>query len=194
MSDKTKETRCPHCNGLVKISVSTEIRLVEPSADAKNSLAGFKEEDLQIIIMIQDSGIFEVFEEVLREVKKDHMPNNVPAFFLSFIRKAIPRIIPKWALDTFVKETNAHIDFRATEGIGVVLADGFIHRFVAADSVLGKQIRSSSGKSKAKIGANQNRFEVWTKTRFGYVLADSRIFLDQLLATPHGKLPRGDYK
>lgn len=171
--EKSRPFECPHCHKPIKVKVSTEILEVSSLTEEEGNIDwtyGLTQEQKEVVQIAKDTGVLSAFELTVREVKTHQFPRNIERFFLNFFKTAVPKVIPKFALDYFIHEfAGARIEFWTAQGIGAVVADGVIHTFIPAELVTGRKARITAGRGRARLcaPADEGDLREWMARRRG---------------------------
>lgn len=184
---------CPSCGcqiavrlrvtaGAVRISedgsvVKPEPQPVEPvgsSFDAK--AAREASEDVAFLLEAERSGVLAAFIEALRESNNaQDKANDLSAVFLHWFKLAKPTIVPQFALTAAKERFGGYIEFFASNGVVVIVADGALKQFMPQRLITGTRVRTLGGSGHRRIVAEEQAVE-WVRGRFGYVPADAPLF------------------
>lgn len=195
MSEKEKDVRCPHCDGLITVTVRTDVLATQAGVEEVTDWTrGLTASQVQIVERAHQNGVLKVFAETVKIAKADHVPHCMERFFLTFLRTTIAKTVPKFALTQFMSEyPGARITVLVSQGIAAVLADGFIRHFVPSALMSGQSVRPiGGGGAKARLAAEPTELNNWVRTKYGYVPADSAEFMDVLRKTAIGDFARSD--
>lgn len=175
--EKTKFLECPHCHETIKVVFQTRIMEITKAEDEVGNIdwtADLTKEQLDILDVAREHRIVQAFEIAARVVKTaDQFPKNMERFFLTFLRTAIPKTIPRFALDAFRKMYgDARISFIISQGIGAVLADGKLRLFIPQTYVMGKVLSGSKGR--VRTSADENEFILWIRNPAAWVVGETQ--------------------
>lgn len=184
---------CPHCGQQISISINSEVAVEIPNdtfTEERDWKENLNEDQIAFVESARATGILEAFGFAVRRAKDGHTPKSIEKFFLTVLRTITPRAIPGWALEHFMRENNGgRIVFYSSQGIGLVTVDGYIRQFVPLDIVAG---RSIPGAKKARVSADPKEFELWVRTKYGYVPSSCKEVLKSMQKRSIGEfaLPR----
>lgn len=192
-----RPVNCPHCSGLLRLSF--ELKLIEvvkleahevPKLPSREEVSGhcavvFTREESELIGLCRANGMMNVFAQVVED--QTHVvhrpPKDMDRFFISFLRTAHRKFLPREALSEFAKEFPGRIEFWKSQRIGMVVSDGRICRFVPmrAMNMGGKKRSEQLEVHGVGIRRESENFDYIRRTRYGYVPLEARIFLESLL-------------
>src|SRR3989344_703314 len=98
-----KVLQCPHCQKMITVVVRTQIEQILPwSGDASDPLACLTDAQKKTVEVAKQAGILDMFEEVVRIANAGQIPRSMERFFVTFLRTAVTKVIPRFALDFFL--------------------------------------------------------------------------------------------
>ena len=175
---------CPHCKEelVVRMQAPEVIAVYSPSeekegGDKKDWKSGLTQEQIGVVELAKNAGIFDAFVEVAKVAKENNMPQCLERFFITVIKTATPRTMPFFAVKAYKKEFQAdQINFSVAQQIGVIVVDHVIRAFIPTDKITGRVMRNMQGKVKGKIRVAESVFHDWRRTRHGYVSGRGAMF------------------
>lgn len=167
--------------GVEIVDKAAQLRQVKSSKDAP---AYFSETEFKLVQICRAKGILQPFTEVVNVQTRfsDYPPRHYDKFFITFLHTATRATIGDVFMREFVREFPGRVEFWKSQGIGMVVSNRRISRFVPMRSM-----NLSYGRiSKLKVyGTEINRqaehFDSIRRTKFGYVPESGRIFLEELM-------------
>jgi hypothetical protein len=144
-------------------------------------------EELEVIEIAEESGILEVFTNIIQRYRKmlnQPLPHSMSTFFLSFLRSLAHLELSPESRGALANEFGGTIDVYQANGIAMVLSGGEIRWFCFASELKNHHKKQGSatlklnGKTMVK-GTRTN--DSILRTRLGYVPASAHIFLQALL-------------
>ncbi len=150
------------------------------------SAATLSPEEISFVGQCEANGLMGAFAQVVRD--QTHVlhrpPTDLGKFLITFLRTAVlvPKLPPPIVRE-FTKEFPGRIQFWKAQGIGMVLSDGKICRFVPMRAmVVGKEAKSRNHRLEVN-GMDVHRvesFDYISRTGHGYVPEGARIFIESL--------------
>jgi hypothetical protein len=183
--DKTSIIECPHCQSLIELKTQMHLELTgvalsagddAPQEEWRKTLTP---EQRQMLDGLKANGTIEAFTAVLKETRlPEQMPKNAERFFLNWLRKAGAKAIPQHAMDYLtVKFNQARIEFWAAEGVGCVIADRAMKRFVPYNLVNGTAVVGLNGNKNRRTETGIEELNTWwVRTRYGFVAGKGALF------------------
>lgn len=177
---------CPHCQGTVDVMVQIGLAGdLLPARDGTGTRPGAAPETSgrsgSETAFLEDSkknGVFTAFEEAMRAGRPSaNLPVDASGLFLLFFQKATRKAIPYFALEQYKREFRpAQIEVWGAEGVAAILADTFVKAFVPYSLLRGSQVKSLSGKLKARADIDEEKLVEWIRTKHGYVVGRGAFF------------------
>lgn len=172
--ERVVKIACPHCQNAVSVTLSAKVTVADAAEKGIESSNGLTEAQKQLLKDARSQGLFEAFSTVVRRVKRDQVPRQMEKFFLQFFKAAAPKKVPAHMLRALILAfPGTRIEFRANEGVGVVLADGLVRAFVPQSYVMGQRVPGASG---VRLRADEDGFDDWIRTRYGFVAGPGPMF------------------
>jgi hypothetical protein len=183
-------THCPHCGTVLDLVLRcTAIEVVPTDAtgqvlDKQRAEARRgTEAEQDVIAAARRAGLLEPFTQTVRFVKRAQIPADMEAFFVTFVRGLTRRLIPAYAMEAFNKLFDHRpLEYHTSQGIGVVVVDGYMRLFVPNLQVVGTRLRKLGGENKAvkhttlKIDDGKEKLREWIHTRWGYVAGPGALY------------------
>ncbi|GEM_PF-5561053 len=194
--------RCPHCgmdqNAVVQIvpiafiktqeiaQISNNKGILDPAVvySGGNTLSLGAQ---KLIKELMEAGIFKGFEEAFL-IQNEGQPKDPYRKFLKFL-ESTKKGWPRNDLFGQLKNTfpDSSIEFWSGEGIGVILINGAIYRFMPmrftlqpVHKTLAGDLGTLSIKKREKSEELEREIDFWRKGKGGYVPFDTPIFLSEL--------------
>lgn len=182
---------CPYCNTSLQaryhVTVIEVLRLdtpVEPIISTSWNSIRFTEAEVNLLELCRANGLIDIFTRVVREqvFNEGQTPKVMDRYFISFLRTAQRKDLPKPILDEFIREFPGRIEFWKAHRIGMVISDGRICRFVPMRSMNLDVTKRSEALKIHGVSVNRDKenFEYLKRTTIGYVPPTARIFLESL--------------
>jgi len=197
--EKRRLVICPHCGGHVSVGITTEIEAVLKWVDRETTDSwreGLTADQVGIIDTAQSTGLLKAFGEAV-ERRVNHAsaaPRNLERFFLTVLKTMSQKRVPSFVLQHYIQEfgRNTRTEVWSSQGICIVIANGRIKAFVPLDVFVGSPIRSLNPGTgcTSRLGGDEQTFQAWIKTRFGYVPDSSPVFLAELRRKSVGDFAR----
>ncbi|GEM_PF-3156781 len=142
--------------------------------------------EIAFIEECEANGLLAAFAQVVRDQTNvlNRPPSHTGKFLITFFRTAV--VVPKLPppiLHEFAWEFPGRIQFWKAQGIGMVLSNGKICRFVPMRAMnVGRQAMTRGHRLKVNgMGVHRvESFDYISRTRHGYVPEGARIFLESL--------------
>lgn len=188
--------RCPHCDKQIRVNINFEIEasFVDEDADGFDWKERLEPHEITIVETAMSTGIYKAYASAVERSapNQETPPKATPAGFLRFLRLAVPKIVPRWALDQFIREFRpAQVQVMASNGVGMVLADNSVRWFFPSCLTMGQQIKDLTGKKKGRLDADPEQFNTWIRTRNGYVFGPGAMLSALAGARPGDLALRG---
>jgi hypothetical protein len=173
-------THCPACGTVLELALrctAFEVVTPRPNADPDHDTTP----EHEVITAARRADLLEPFFRTVRVVKRDQPPKDLDAFFVTFVRGLTQRIIPAYAMKAF----NALFDSRplnyyTSQGIGVVVVDGYMRLFVPNRDVVGTRLKTAGTTKQTthtlKIDDGEVKLQEWIHTRWGYVAGTGALY------------------
>jgi hypothetical protein len=179
---------CPHCEGHIRAEFATEFSSILKWEEAELSTTpdwwqqGLTPEQIGLVDVARSSGLLDAFAQAVQKRPGGNQPRSIERFFITFLKTMLLVRVPRFALEHYVKEfgRTQTINIWSGQGVCAVVVGGGIKAFVPLDIFRGKPIRSLSGNHKSRLGGDEDTFQAWVKTRFGYVPETARLFLNEM--------------
>jgi hypothetical protein len=195
--NKTSAFPCPYCGTPLQFYVDFRLVgvVVAPDFQDKTKAASLRmnTERLAVVEECKQSGVMDAFTQAVQHQQPAReMPKNMERYLLQFLVDATRTIVPKFVLHFYRKQFAGNLEFWKARGIIMVVADGAIRAFFPQRAVNGKaKLYAPVRIAGAALAAETQSFDVWTKTRFGYVPKGSAIFLSELRKRSRGEFAQG---
>lgn len=173
---------CPHCDQTFRVEISVNFK---PSDELWHDAPPWRDRldpaQVRLLDEVTETGLLRAFEQAATAAKGGETPTNMEKFFLTFLKTAVPKLVPSAALDFYVAQfPSRRINFLGGQGVLAVLADGAIKCFIPTEYVTGRKVRAANGNGFAiRTEPRMDELVVWRKTRMGYVI-DGEMFADEL--------------
>lgn len=187
------EFKCPQCECRIQVYYRVEIVEVihllpgwEPlpnsnPPDSNEPPVCFTKEEQEILEACASSGLVEALADAWYAQTGVKLARGIHRFFLRFLSHVERMDLPKYALDEFTREFPGQIEFWHSSGVGMVLSDGEISRFVPMNSMRTPKANTPAMRIQGvKVGVQKGSFEYIQRTKVGYVPTGARIFLESL--------------
>ncbi len=150
---------------------------------------GLTIEQLGVIEKAQANGMLEALKVAVSKTPI-HTPKSMERFFLTFLKTARPKRIPKFALDALIAEFGGQIELWSAQGVAGVISDGALVMFVPLEILCGASVSASGGSGAFRVKASENEFYAWVKTKMGYVPSGRGLFLEEMRRKTIGEFAR----
>lgn len=174
---KRKSVECPHCNENFFIEFQIQIAGMLSENQSFDWLATLRADQVEFLKKSEDIGLTMAFRQVVEVAMKDQMPRTIEKYFLTWLEKTQPLMIPSFALEFYKKEfPNTEIKIIGSQGILGVLANRQLKCFVPSEIIVGKNLRKANGSgfgTNIKLPVNEADLIQWKRTRMGYVVKGS---------------------
>lgn len=198
------ESDCPQCGHVVQVRYQVTLLEVvdllkkvnrpEPIQSTSQSevhpnnwmATTLRPKEIAFVEECQSNGLLAAFTQVVRDQTNvlNRPPTQMGKFLITFLRTAV--VVPKLPppiLHEFIREFPGRIQFWKAQGIGMVLSEGRICRFVPMRSMnVGRQATTRGHRLEVNgMGVHRvESFDYISRTRHGYVPEGARIFLESL--------------
>lgn len=153
ITEKKRVFECPHCHCSLEVKARMEILNVSlPSHH--DPLADLPPNERMVLEDAKSLGIINSFALVTSYAKGSDAPRDMGRHFLTFLRTANARRVPRFALDYFVKTLgHGNFQFWQGQGVGAVVISDFIRLFIPLEIVVGTIAKGNLDSSiKQRIG------------------------------------------
>lgn len=192
----TPECSCPQCGHVSQIRYQVTIlevinlsrKVDRGGADHPNNWTAItlRPKEIAFVEECETNGLLAAFAQVVKDQTNvlNRPPNDMGKFLITFLRTVVvvPRLPPP-IIREFGREFPGRIQFWKAHGIGMVLSEGKICRFVPmrAMNVGGKATTRNHRLDVNKMNVHRvESFDYISRTRHGYVPEGARIFLESL--------------
>lgn len=170
---------CPTCGTVLRVHIGLRLEVSETTEEP--SAPQLDSESQRLVDAARASGLLSTFHEVVERIMQDRIPKDVDRFFVTFLRTATPRRIPRFALDRFNKMfAHRHLEYWGAQDVGMVIVDGHIRLFVPQQLLRGTAVRRMSGgkagsRRQLDIAVAPEQLEEWIRTQWGYVAGEGAL-------------------
>ncbi len=136
-------TVCPHCQKpILLVMDSWHAELSNGELMKKDYLKDLSPEQLKLLEYAQRTNLVESFRKCVAFARAEQIPKSIERFFITIMRTAVPKAVPRFALERFMTlcGLGVHVEFYTSQGIGIVVGGGQIRAFVPTELVLGKKL------------------------------------------------------
>jgi hypothetical protein len=145
---------------------------------------------VELVEEAKKTGLFSAFCNAVVVAKDSNLPQNLEKFFITVLRTAVPKQVPRFALKRFIKEwPGTRVEYFASQQIGIIVVEGVIRAFIPSFYVSGRTIRNLRHDFRGVTSAPQETFEAWIRTKNGYV-SSSGALLEELRSRSLGSFAR----
>ncbi len=194
-SECIKTVSCPHCNESLTVHMSMSVSKVEKFlGSGSNAVERWRESldasQLGVVDAAKRSGLLDSFEHAVK-TSMPMPPTNIEKYFLNWVARSTPALIPQWALKEFRDlYPGEFVEFYTAQQVGAVIAGGAISLFVPIELIKGKSVRTGVDGKKAMLPPDVSGIRQWTRTRMGYVPDDARAMLSEMRKRSIGEFAR----
>lgn|SRR5262245_456654 len=177
-----KHIQCPHCHQDIDINLGIDINAVTVGGTKKETQTRYSGEETAILNDAEATGILEAFREAwnAHNIQSPLIhASSVGDAFLKYLKLAVPKRVPSFVIETYVKEFPGHLFFTAAQGVVSVISDGRLRAFFPQLFALGAKIGrlgSNGGGITGRLPADEARFSEWIRTKHGYVVGHGLFF------------------
>jgi len=161
-TEKHRGIECPHCHNQIRVTARLDIiSAVLSGEDA--SFVGLEEKERAVFKNAKDIGLIDAFAIGVSYAKGLDAPRNMEAYFLTFLRTANARRIPRFAMGYFLETFgNGEFQFWQGQGTGAIIIDDVVRAFIPLEVVIGPTAKSTDNLERTRVGdATREGIEEW---------------------------------
>jgi hypothetical protein len=147
-------------------------------------------EEEAVLTAAEQHGVIPAFETAARACSGTP-PKNMLSFFLTFLKTAVPRTVPPFAMEVFRRHLGpGHMEVWGAQGMLAVSLDQKLRLFIPLAHVSGAAVKNLGGKFKGRLTAEPEVTEAWVKGKHGYVPTGATFFGEALKQRNIGRFGR----
>jgi hypothetical protein len=176
---------CPHCGERISVELNVRLINVRPadSLDENGSdqkAQSFQEYEQRILDLAKQHDIIRGFVDAWNTHNIEGPLNNdyvSSRAFLGFLRRATPKRVPQFVLDTYCKQFPGRLTFVAHNGVIAVCSNGTLCGFFPVRFITREKVNAiGSGFDPVSLPATERQLEEWIRTKHGYVIGRGPFF------------------
>lgn len=162
--EKRRLAECPHCGKPIRVTFRIQVEVTDGSEEAGNfDWKTLLPHDVRSLLEAAiATGLMKAFSETVFAAKPpDQVPRDLERYFVTILGKMMMRVVSKRIHMVLYRHFGSReLQFWSTDSVGMVVSDGRIRAFLPATLVIGKNIKSLTGKRIVEY-AEESSLEQW---------------------------------